>query len=209
MSLSSYISETRNLLHDSNGKYWTDPELADYINDGRNRVALETKCLRSLQLQTLTLGIETFPVASLPQGGVTIDVLNITYQWGASRIPLRYLPFTQFNAYVRAWSNQRGRPLAWSLYGQSPGIAYIGPIPDQDYASEWDTAIIPAALVTDMSDDPIAYPFTSPVAFYAAYKAKHKEQSYAEAQVFFDGYKTRINEAIQGSFTRRLRDVYA
>jgi hypothetical protein len=63
---------------------------------------------------------------------------------------------------------------------------YIAPVPDQSYPLEVDTVILPTALsLTNPSVvDSIVDPYTTPVAFYAAYKAKYKEQSYGEAEIY-------------------------
>ncbi len=55
----------------------------------------------------------------------------------------------------------------------------------------------------------ILEPYTSPVAFYAAYKAKYKEQSYGEAEIFNAEYKKQLLAAINSSFTRRLPTPYS
>lgn len=49
-TLNSYITEVRRLLHDANGNFYSDSELTDYINSGRERVARDTGCLRKLQV---------------------------------------------------------------------------------------------------------------------------------------------------------------
>jgi len=124
---------------------------------------------------------EIIAYAALPNGQNTLDVMNVNVYWGNSRIPLRYLPWTNFNAQLRYWQNYVGRPVCFSIYGQ--GQIYIAPIPDQSYAIEIDTVIMPTPLTTAAPStvDTIVSPYTSPVAFYAAYKAKYKEQSYGEA----------------------------
>jgi hypothetical protein len=48
--------------------------------------------------------------------------------------PLRYMPWTLFNAQLRYWQNYIGRPVAFSVYGQQQ--IYIGPVPDQSYLME-------------------------------------------------------------------------
>ena len=60
---------------------------------------------------------EIIPFSTLSTGQ-TLDILNITLYWGNSRIPLRYLPWSNFNAQLRFWQNYTGRPVAFSLYGQ-------------------------------------------------------------------------------------------
>jgi len=152
---------------------------------------------------------EVINLGALPNALYTLDVLNVTLYWGNSRIPLRYLPWTNFNAQLRYWQNYVGRPVCFSTYGQ--GQLYIGPIPDQSYAIEVDTIILPTALsATNPSvTDQIVDPYTTPVQFYAAYKAKYKEQSYGEAEIFKQEYAKHIQAAINSTFTRRIPDPYS
>lgn len=152
---------------------------------------------------------EIIAYAALPNGQYTLDVMNVTIYWGNSRIPLRYLPWTNFNAQLRYWQNYVGRPVCFSIYGQ--GQIYIAPVPDQSYAVEIDTVIMPTALTTAAPStvDTIVSPYTSPVAFYAAYKAKYKEQSYGEAEIYKQEYMKQVNSVQNSVFTRRIPDPYS
>jgi hypothetical protein len=201
-TLGNYNSEVRRLLHDANAQYWTDSELTDYINSARNRVVRDSGCLRSLQSFTLTIGQDAYTTASIGSATPIIDLLNVNVIWGTSIIPLYYMPWSQFNAQLRYWQNNQGRPVAWSMYGHSQ--FYLRPKPDQTYSTEIDTVVTPIVLVNTNDVDTIPYPFTDAVAYYAAYKAKFKEQSYTEAQAFEQQYLTQIQAAIRSSFTRRL-----
>jgi hypothetical protein len=73
MLLSDYILQVRELIHDLSGNDWTDQELTVAINNARQRVALDTHCVRNLiiNLQAFTPQ-ETYPM----QGGV--GGVNIT-----------------------------------------------------------------------------------------------------------------------------------
>ena len=136
-----------------------------------------------------------------------MDVLNINLYWGNTRIPLRYLPWTQFNAELRFWQNYIGRPIAFTMYG--PQTIYISPVPDQVYTMELDTVILPADLVNGSDVDAIPVPWTTPVAYYACYTAKFKEQSYGEAEIFKDQYKQQALSVLNTTFTRRMPDPYS
>ena len=81
-TLSGYITETRRLLHDVNANFWTDAELTDYINDGRNHLIQDTGCNRVFQTHTTVYNVETIDFADLPEGTDTIDVLTINLYWG-------------------------------------------------------------------------------------------------------------------------------
>jgi len=152
---------------------------------------------------------EIINLSALPGGVNTLDVLNLTVFWGNSRIPLRYLPWTNFNAQLRYWQNYTGRPVCFSMYGQ--GQIYIGPVPDQVYPCEIDTVILPQPLVLSATTqvDEIVDPYTTPVAFYAAYKAKYKEQSYGEAEIYKQEYAKNIQAALNSTYTRRIPDPYS
>jgi hypothetical protein len=276
-TLSSYLTEVRRLLHDANGVFWSDSELTDDINDGRERVVRDTGCLRTLTIASTPIGqdgtaaiawssslavtsgqyifsnIYTYQVTTTGTLGTTppsypdsygnpppktpftngtaqltyyapceiipysainttnqiLDTLNVTIYWGNSRIPLRYMPWTLFNAQLRYWQNYVGRPVAFSIYGQQQ--IYIGPVPDQSYLMEVDTVILPLPLTQADSNaiDPINDPYTTPVAFYAAYKAKYKEQSYGEAEIYKQEYNKHVQAALNSSFTRRIPDPYS
>lgn len=144
----------------------------------------------------------------LPEGIRTMDILNINLYWGNTRIPLRYLPWTQFNAELRFWQNYVGRPIAFSMYG--PNSFYVSPIPDQNYAIELDTICRPVDLVSlnDVETD-IPQPWQNPVPFYAAYQAKYKEQSYGEAELFKNQYTMQVQNVLSNTFTRRMPDPYS
>lgn len=47
MQLSDYIAQLRLLIHDLNASDFTDANLTGFINQARNRVALDTQCVRS------------------------------------------------------------------------------------------------------------------------------------------------------------------
>ena len=47
---------------------------------------------------------EIIPYATISTG-TTLDILNVNIYWGNSRIPLRYLPWSNFNAQLRYWQN--------------------------------------------------------------------------------------------------------
>ena len=76
-TLSGYITQTRRLLHDVNANFWTNAELTDYINDGRNTLVRDTGCNRVLQNHTAPYNVETIDFADLPEGNNTVDVLNV------------------------------------------------------------------------------------------------------------------------------------
>ena len=67
-TLQTYLTECRRLLHDAVGNFWSDPELIDYINAARQRVAADTACSR--RLVTITLNVQS--CTGTGSGGNTI-----------------------------------------------------------------------------------------------------------------------------------------
>lgn len=150
---------------------------------------------------------EVINYACLPESLRTLDVLNINLYWGNTRVPMRYLPWTQFNAQLRFWQNYIGRPIAFSIFGQ--GQIFVGPVPDQVYQIEVDTVILPLPLVNSYDVDSINSPYTNTVKFYAAYLAKYYEQSFGEAEIFKQEYAKQTQAVLTSVYTRRMPDPYS
>jgi hypothetical protein len=76
---------------------------------------------------------------------------------------------------------------------------------------ELDTVILPTPLLLSNPTvvDPINDPYTNPVPFYAAYKAKYKEQSYGESEIFLQQYNRQTQSVLNSVFTRRIPDPYS
>jgi hypothetical protein len=270
--LSDYVTQTRRLLHDVSGNFWTTPELTDYINEARSRTVSDTGCLRINQVPVFQPNTESYVYGgltgvSITNGGTgytsgtwttlggggtggsgtyiatsgvitsvtvtnqgsgytstpnivfssggtagngtigyinanTLDILSVIAIWGNFRIPLGYMPFTELTAKLRMWTTWQQRPAAFSVFGQQ--TLYIAPLPDQIYIGEMDSVILPNPLIDNTTVEQIAYPFTSPVPYYAARLAKIKEQSFSEAEMFMQMYKKRALDSIASTFTRRL-----
>jgi hypothetical protein len=137
---------------------------------------------------------------------LTIDIINCTVIWGTQRIVLDYMSWSEFNARMRVWQQILSRPAVWSNYGQNS--FYLGPIPDQYYTAEIDSVVLPVPLVNLSDVDFINQPYSFPVSFYAAYKAKIKEQSYTESADFHKQYQSRVLDALRSSYTRRIPNSY-
>lgn len=206
-NLSTYLTATQRLLHDATGNFWSSGELTDYINSARNKTASVTGCLRYLDTAfSLSTGVESYAFSSLTQGANTVDILNVTVIYSNTRYPLRWMPWTEFTAYMRPWTTYQTLPAVWSKYGSN--TFYIGPKPDQVYTTEIDTIQIPNTLVDNTTVEQLIYPFTDPPPYYAAYLAKKKEQSYGEAQDFLREFFRVTKEAVASSQLRRIRDVF-
>jgi len=203
-TLANYLTSCQRLLHDATNQFYSQSELTDYINEARLRVVRDTGCLRQLITTTAFVqGQEAYPYASsITNGSNCIDILNINVIWGNSKIALDYLPWSRFNYQVRWWTLLQGRPIVFSVYGQN--TFYVGPPPDQAYATEIDAIFAPTALVNPGDVETIPIPFQSPVPYYACYQAKQRMQEWDEARWFQNMYKSQVNSANNSSYTRRL-----
>jgi hypothetical protein len=209
VGLTTYQTQVQRLLHDTSTNFWPLGELTDYINEARNRVAQDTKCLRQLVTSVnLTVGVEAYnPQVFLPVvGPLVIDVMAITVYWGNTRRKLFYKAFTEFDMQYRYWNLLQTIPEAYSR--MSPTIVYIGPIPDQAYVSDWEVAVNPTPLIDNTTLDQVPIPFQEPVQYYAAYKAKWKEQSIGEAQVFLQQYQRNLMQCARSWMTRIVPSAY-
>jgi hypothetical protein len=205
--LSEYRTRVRRLLNDAQANYWTNPELNDYINEAREKTAIDTACVRSFQLGTLLTNIDKYLFRDIvPNGAKTIDILGIQPHFGNTRYSLRYYEYTYFTAFYRPWTNYRQLPVAFSIYG--PNVLYVAPAPNVDYVdTEFDTAIIPDNLTNDNSADTIPEPYSDAVKYYAARLAKLRQQQYEEALAFDKLYTQRTNE-LNAMYPRRIRNIY-
>jgi hypothetical protein len=150
---------------------------------------------------------EKLPFAAFPESINTVDIVNINLYWGNSRVPLQYLPWTQFNAQLRYWQNYIGRPVAFSVYGQQ--TVFISPVPDQVYSIEMDTVVLPEDLVLGSEVDVLIEPYVSAVPYFAAHKAKFKEQSYGEAEIYKQNYIQEVRNVLTTTMTRRIPNPYS
>lgn len=216
-ALSTYLQQVQqNLLHDPNGLLWSTSEVTGYINEARNRVCQDSKCLRQVLLSTqfpslvFSQGVEFYtPQTFLPTpfGANLVDVMGISVIVNNERLKLQYLPYTQFDAFVRGWVNFQDWPAAFSRIGAAS--ICIGPVPNQNYACDWDVAVVPVPLALDTDPEPIPVPFTEPVQYYAAYKAKLKPQAQGEAKFFYDLYQQILMQNVKAWASRIIKNPYS
>jgi len=209
-ALNSYLTDTRQLLHDPTNQFWSDQELTGYINKARRRVCQDSKCLRQYVTNiTLQMGQESYVIQTIDPvlGPYIIDIMNINVYLQNTRYPLIYFSLTEFNAKLRYWNNLQQQPAAYTRVGATTIL--IGPIPNQNYTSDWDCAMNPPDLVSDSQAETIPVPFTENVMYWASYLAKFKEQSMAEAAMFKAEYRTQMLMTARAWQTRIIPSVYA
>ena len=74
-TLQTYITLTRRLLHDANANFWTDQELTDDINNGRNRLIRDTGVNRVIQN---TVAIQNQELYTFDNSAGTVSGVLIT-----------------------------------------------------------------------------------------------------------------------------------
>jgi hypothetical protein len=214
--LSTYLQQVQLLLHDPAGQLWPATEVTGYINEARNRVCQDTRCLRQVvtnaanPTMVFSQGVEFYvPQTFLPAaiGANLVDVMGISVIVNNERLKLQYLPYTQLDAFVRGWVNFQDWPVAFSRVGAT-GI-YVGPVPNQNYPCDWDVSVTPAPLVFPSDPEPIPVPFQEPVQYYAAYKAKLKPQAQGEAKFFLDLYGDILKRCALAWVSRIVKNPYS
>jgi hypothetical protein len=208
--LTFYTTQLQRLLHDLNFQFWPQTEMTDYINEARYRVAQDTKCLRTYVPNiALTAQQEMYTPQTLlgTYGPQLVEVVGITVYWSSTeRVNLGYMPFRRFNAQFRRYVPYYQRPTCFSRMGAN--VVWLGPNPDQAYNSDWDIAVIPNPLVTDATVEQLPVPFQEPVQYYAAYKAKFKEQAQGEAAIFLAQYQQMVRWCARGFMQTTVPNPY-
>jgi hypothetical protein len=196
--LANYITETQNLLNDTQGQFFTIPTITNYINRSRRRIAAVSGCLRVMPPGTQTIpNQEVYPFSSwlalvqgiMPQAQSILACRSLTVgiggHWelddlgrgkivGGSWKPMwRRIIWTDFQARFRIYGGTFmgtiSEPGWWTQYGHGPtGSLYLAPIPTAAMPMEVDLTVIPQPLLTDGDDDPIPYPWQDAIPYWAA-----------------------------------------
>lgn len=193
-TLQTYLDDLRRLLHDPNDRYWSQSDKTVYINKGMQRRDLDTGANRQLLPVTLTVGQDLYDFSVTGQAQV-FDVIGINLIFQNLRVVMDQFSYTAMNVRVRQYMpGLQYAPLAWCRYG--PSQVLFGPVPSLAYDTEWDCSVYSSPLVNLTDVDPLPYPYTIPVPFYAAYWAKQNERQLDEADAFHQQYQQKIQAAV-------------
>jgi hypothetical protein len=202
--LSEYVSQTQQFLNDQAGQFFALDNLHSFINRSRRRVAAQSGCLRLLPNATLTVpGQEVYPFAAfnaqvqtdLPGAQSILACRSLAIEIGAGgwKPMWRQIPWSDFQArfriFNRTFYGQLAEPGWWAQYGLGPfGKIYLAPIPATAVRMELDLSCVPAPLLTDNDPEPIPYPWTDAVAYWAAVlcllQQQRREDALAMAMMF-------------------------
>jgi hypothetical protein len=192
VSLSDQLDELRDLLHDPNDRFWSATQKANYINRAMRRRDMDTGANRQLLTFVLTAGTGSYTLAQVGNGQA-FDLYSINLIFGATRILLQNLPKTELDMKYRPWTTYTAIPEAFARYG--PSTVILGPTPNTAFTTEWDCAVYSSPLINPTDTDPLPYPYTQPVPYYAAYLAKMNMQKDDEAQEFLQRYEQQLGIA--------------
>ena len=155
----------------------------------------------TIENQTLTSFNIEFAVPAPPGGGLVsvriigatstpvpnvIDLLSVVMTPlgtppAGVRVPLGRWPYSRL-AYLLSTSYPT-YPQWYAMYGAT-GTVMVGPPPAAAYPVEWDFFCYASPLVAPTDADPMPYPWTDPIPFWAASFAKMSVQNFEDAKSF-------------------------
>jgi hypothetical protein len=199
--LAQYVDEVQNHLNDMSGQFFSLPTLHRFINRSRRRVTAVSGCLRVLPPGTRTKpNQEVYKFSAwnalvqqqMPgvQSILACRSLAIAIGPGGWKPMWRRIVWSDFQARFRIYNGTFygviSEPGWYAQYGEGEyGSLYLAPIPSQEMPMEVDLTCIPAPLLTDNDPEPIPFPWTDAVSYWAATLALMQQQRMQDAQAMF------------------------
>lgn len=182
--LNQYVAETQELLNDQQGQFFKLSTLTTFINKSRRRIAAASGCVRCMPPGTQTHPQqEVYPFSdwiSLIQGIMPgVESIMACRSLAVAIGPRGWKPlwrrivFTDFQARFRIYNQTYygtiSEPGWYAQYGAGPsGALYLAPIPAQSNPMEVDLTLIPSPMLDDDDPEPIPYPWSDAVPYWAA-----------------------------------------
>jgi hypothetical protein len=216
--LAQYIDEVQSHLNDSQGQFFSIPRLTGFVNRSRRRIAAMSGCLRVIPPGTQTKpGREVYPFSEwnalvqqiCPQAQSILAcrslAIGIGGQWeedtdgiwsiqkGTWKPIWKRIVWTDFQARFRIYGGTFygtiSQPGWYAQFGSGPlGALYLAPIPTIASPLEVDLTLIPSPLLTDDDVEPIPYPWTDAVSYWAAvlclFQQQRQDDAKAMAELF-------------------------
>lgn len=203
-TFNDHLNALRRLIHDPNDVLCPLTTKTAAVNDAVKERDQVTGGNRTLIEYTLTAGQGVYTFTEVGNTRI-LDIVGIAVLWVGQRILMNQVSYTDLAAYYRTWNTFRSTPIAFARYGAAS--IRIGPLPAIAYATEWDVTQHTDELSGDTAD-PLPYPYTEPVPYYAAHLCMLNAQRYDEADEFLRMFTEKCN-AVQGSRTGLLPTAYA
>lgn len=187
VTLSEYVAEVRRLVHDPNDNFWSEADKIANINRAIRRRDTDTGANRVLITTfALTVGQDKYTLTNLGNANV-FDIVGLYLILAGTRMLLDNASYTALSTGWRTFTTSQGQPIAWAKF--NPTTFYVGPVPGVAYTMEVDACQANGtALALDADVDPLPYPFTEPVPYFAAYLCRMNQREYDEADKQRENY---------------------
>lgn len=200
--LAEYVTEVQQHLNDIQGQFFPAAALHSFINRSRRRVAAASGCLRLLPAGSQTVANqEVYPFTAwnalvqdqLPGAKSILNVRSVSIAIGVGgwKPMWHRIPWTDFQARFRIYNGMYygviSEPGWWAQYGEGPyGKLYLAPIPSCAMPMDIDLSCVPQPLLADEDPEPIPYPWTDAVSYWAAVLALMQQQRTQDAKAMAD-----------------------
>jgi hypothetical protein len=205
--LSWYVTEVQQHLNDEQGQFFATPTLHRFINRSRRRICAASGCLRLLVKAQTRTNIEVYPFAAwnalvqerMPgaQSVLACRSLAISIGVGGWKPMWRRIAWTDFQARFRIYNGTYygviSEPGWYAQFGAGPSAElYLAPIPSMPLPMEVDLSCVPTPLLTDKDPEPIPYPWTDAVSYWAAVLAFLQQQRREDALAMATMFNTEM-----------------
>lgn len=114
----------------------------------------------------LTQGLDQYDLGVLFPNDTVLDIVNLWLIWGNRRLQLKEQNLSYVTAFYRQQVGFTNVPAAFCRYGAT-GL-FIATAPGSAYTADFDAAVLSGTLAAPADLDPLPYPYTEPVVYYAA-----------------------------------------
>ena len=197
--LTSYQTQTQNLLHDPNATLYPVASLTLWINEGRRQLAMESQSVRAIAAGTVT-GSNTVTFATLsasPPTGVN-TLLDIRKLWPTTTTnpTINVRTWDWYVQYYAAATLATTAPTEWMQYADGVnGVVYFNTSPAATFNFSVDGVWLPVDLVSDVTVEALPVPWQDAVKYYAAYLAYANAQRAADANLMLELFKAFVARA--------------
>lgn len=203
-SLQDYLTSLRRITKDSNDVYVTQVDKTAYLNMAMQQRDRDSGVNRALASFTLTSTTSMYALSAANSN--SYDVLAIALFNGNLRVSLEQRAYNDMQLRYQTINAYQQQPVCFAKYGVTSLI--FAPVPDQNYATEWDCLVTSPALVNATDTDPLPYPWTDPVPWMAAHYCKVQLQQMEEAAQHLKTYQERMNGVMAGARGQMIVSPY-
>ena len=185
-TLASYRTRTLRVLRDSTQQFFNTGgnaagsaasygDLDAWINQGIRWRDLWSGGSRKYKAAVaLTPGLDQYNFTTLFPGETVLDMPYLWLIFGSTRYQLSERPFGEVTSRARGLVGFTNVPAMWCRYGAT-GL-FIATAPSGSYTADFDVVTLSGTLANPGDADPLPYPYTEPVPYYAAALARGEGQ---------------------------------